>query len=570
MKHTQYLNTKIILLVIGIIFFNFVRSYSQPQGWQWAKSAGSLNGSDGGNIAIDASGNVFMAGTFGSPSITFGFTTLLNKGNDDVFIAKYHSSGNVFWAQGFGRSDIESARGIKIDASGNIFVTGTFKGPTIVFDTDTLTNHSVNNYDFFLVKLNTNGNVLWAKSFGGSSSDYASDINLGSDGSIVVSGSFSSPTITFGDTTLTISDSSSYFYDAFVVKFDADGNTIWAKKGDGSQVDYGYGNCIDASSNIYVTGSFRSPTISFGDITLTNNGNWDMFVVKYDADGNVLWAKSAGGIQYEDGRKIIQSENGGIIVTGILAGSSAVFGDTVLSTRGGFDILLVKYDTNGNILWARNEGGINNDRGTLIVESEKYILSGEFNSPTIAFGDTILSSAGGYDAFVAVFDLNWNIINAFTIGGPLDDGGIVDVDPNGMVYTLGGFQSPQLHFGTITLNNLDTLNPQTDLFLAKHSPFTEVKEDGNAQFDFSLKQNYPNPFNPQTAISFSLLAVGNVTLKVYDILGREVATLINNEIMEAGRHEIQFDGSTLTSGVYFYRLNVDGKFSETKKLLLMK
>ncbi|MEK7263047.1 MAG: FG-GAP-like repeat-containing protein [Bacteroidota bacterium] len=92
---------------------------------------------------------------------------------------------------------------------------------------------------------------------------------------------------------------------------------------------------------------------------------------------------------------------------------------------------------------------------------------------------------------------------------------------------------------------------------------------------FSLKQNYPNPFNPQTAIGFSLLAVGNVTLKVYDVLGREVQTLLNNERMEAGRHVAYFNvemfhGTSLPSGVYFYRLNVDGKFSETKKLVLTK
>ena len=87
---------------------------------------------------------------------------------------------------------------------------------------------------------------------------------------------------------------------------------------------------------------------------------------------------------------------------------------------------------------------------------------------------------------------------------------------------------------------------------------------------FSLKQNYPNPFNPQTAIGFSLLAVGNITLKVYDVLGREIQTLLNNETMQAGKHEIQFDANGLTSGVYFYRLSVDSKFSETKKLVLMK
>jgi hypothetical protein len=87
---------------------------------------------------------------------------------------------------------------------------------------------------------------------------------------------------------------------------------------------------------------------------------------------------------------------------------------------------------------------------------------------------------------------------------------------------------------------------------------------------FSLKQNYPNPFNPQTTIGFLLLANRNVTLKVYNLLGQEVATLISNETRQTGKHEVQFDGSKLPGGIYFYRLNVDGKISETKKLVLMK
>ena len=86
----------------------------------------------------------------------------------------------------------------------------------------------------------------------------------------------------------------------------------------------------------------------------------------------------------------------------------------------------------------------------------------------------------------------------------------------------------------------------------------------NQPNEIVLMQNYPNPFNPTTAIGFSLLAVGNVSLKVYDVLGREVATLLNNEQIEAGEHEIQFDANGLTSGMYFYRLNVDGKFSKRR------
>ena len=101
--------------------------------------------------------------------------------------------------------------------------------------------------------------------------------------------------------------------------------------------------------------------------------------------------------------------------------------------------------------------------------------------------------------------------------------------------------------------------------------FTDVVENEiQRELAFVLFENYPNPFNPKTAIGFSLLAVGNVSLKVFDVLGSEVATLLNNETLEAGEHNIQFDASLFSSGIYFYRLNVDGKFSETKKMMLLK
>jgi hypothetical protein len=97
-----------------------------------------------------------------------------------------------------------------------------------------------------------------------------------------------------------------------------------------------------------------------------------------------------------------------------------------------------------------------------------------------------------------------------------------------------------------------------------------VADNNNSPADFSLEQNYPNPFNPLTTIHYTLSTAALVSLKVYDILGREVATLINNEPMQPGKHEVQFDASKLSGGVYFYRLNVDGKFSAIKKLVLLK
>ena len=96
-----------------------------------------------------------------------------------------------------------------------------------------------------------------------------------------------------------------------------------------------------------------------------------------------------------------------------------------------------------------------------------------------------------------------------------------------------------------------------------------INNENNFATTFTLQQNYPNPFNPQTAIGFSLLAVSNVTLKVYDVLGQEVVTLIHNRLMEEGKHEAQFDASNLSSGMYFYKLRTE-KFSETKKMILLK
>jgi hypothetical protein len=100
------------------------------------------------------------------------------------------------------------------------------------------------------------------------------------------------------------------------------------------------------------------------------------------------------------------------------------------------------------------------------------------------------------------------------------------------------------------------------------APYKEVTE---VPLKYNLDQNYPNPFNPTTTISFTLPQDGFVTLKVYNLLGQEIATLVNREEMSEGLNEVDFDASTLSSGVYFYRLIVnDGKFQEVKKMMLLK
>ena len=148
------------------------------------------------------------------------------------------------------------------------------------------------------------------------------------------------------------------------------------------------------------------------------------------------------------------------------------------------------------------------------------------------------------------------------------------------VYDESGNNSDSLEFDdsleTYIFDKNHNMYAIVDSYLVKYTVPTPKFSFGsvtNIETEYVLSQNYPNPFNPQTAIGFSLLAVGNVTLKIYNVLGQEVATLLSNEMMEEGMHEVQFDASGLTSGVYFYRItatNETQNFSQVKKMLLMK
>ena len=136
---------------------------------------------------------------------------------------------------------------------------------------------------------------LWAKGAGGTYNDYTHSIAVDANGNSYVTGYFDSPTITFGSTVLTNANSAGGTCDIFIVKYDESGNVLWAKGEGGTSTDYAYSITVDANGNSFITGYFDSPSIIFGSTTLTNADNTgntgDIFIVKYNTSGNVLWAK---------------------------------------------------------------------------------------------------------------------------------------------------------------------------------------------------------------------------------------------------------------------------------------
>ena len=405
---------KVIRFIFNIFFLVFILLpvFSNSQTWLWAKNAAG-NGGEGLSVSTDADGNVFVTGYFGGPTITFGSTTLTNAGNANVFLVKYDANGNVLWARSAGGTGFDEACSVSTDAGGNVFVTGYFTSPTITFGSTTLTN------------------------VGGFCSGMACA-------------------------------------NVFLSKYDATGNVLWAKSAGGASDDRGFSVSADAGGNVFVTGCFQSPTIPFGFTTLTNAGAYDVFIAKYDANGNVLWAKSVGGANDDFGISLSTDAGGNTFITGWFDSPTITFGSTTLTNVGSRNIFLSKYDAAGNVLWAKSAGGTDSDYGWSVSADAggNVFVTGYFTSPTITFGSTTLTNLGGLcfgigcaDVFLAKYNATGNVLWAKNAGGASDDRGYsVSADPWGNAFVTGSFTSV-ITFGSITLTDAGFVEP---MFIVKY------------------------------------------------------------------------------------------------------
>ncbi len=399
----------------------FIVKYAPNGNVIWAKRAGGNENDRSNNITTDEEGNVYLTGYFGSSTLTFGTTTLTNTGGTDIFIVKYTATGNVVWAKSADGGYCDEGTSITTDEAENVYLTGYFKSNSITFGNITLNNSGNNNtHDIFIAKYNSNGNEIWAKSFGGSSADYGTSITTDKTGNIYFIGNFSSSTITFGNTTLTQVGGG----DIFFAKCDINGNVIWAKSFGGSSYDGGISIITDEIGSVYFTGSFMSSTVIFDTTTLTNinAGYYDIFIVKYNPNGNMIWAKSAGGGDNDVSNSISTDKVGNVYLTGDFSFPNITFGDITLTNAGYDDIFITEYDSNGNVLWAKRAGSDNFDYGRSITTDAmgNIYLTGDFWSNTITFGNTTLNNTGFLDVFTTRLNLNTGNNGPVCEGYPLN------------------------------------------------------------------------------------------------------------------------------------------------------
>lgn len=383
----------------------FLVKYDATGNTIWAKTFGGTDGDIGNAIALDALGNIYITGWYASSTISFGTSTLTNGGlGNDVFIVKLSSLGTELWSKTAGGTSSDRGYGITVDPSGNVFTTGAFMSPTINFGTGILTNASATN-DFFITKHDTNGNTLWAKKAGGTNADTGFSIASDSLGDVYATGAFASSSIDFGSGAL--ANSTTGTQDIFVVKYDGLGNAVWSNRSGGSADDAANGIAVK-KNDVYVTGGFSSASITFSTTTLNNNsaGTSDVFLAKYDLNGNLIWANSAGDADSDAGNSVAIDTLGIAFITGFFISNSITFGGNALTNSGaGYrELFVTAYNSNGNVAWAKSAGGGTFDEvgNTITVNNTGAIyVGGMFNSGSVSFDANTLFKGCADDVFVA-------------------------------------------------------------------------------------------------------------------------------------------------------------------------
>ncbi|MFA7627535.1 MAG: choice-of-anchor D domain-containing protein, partial [Candidatus Kapaibacterium sp.] len=369
----------------------FVAKFGPVGNTHWVISAGGSGNDYGKDIDVDLFNNIYITGEF-SNQANFGPHLVTSKGGSDVFAAKIDPAGNFQWVNSGGGLGNDIGAGIASDRNGNIAITGGFEGVAQFSSKDLF---SIGNYDAFIVKYNSNGNLQWARSGGGAGKVIGKDVCDDKDGNITIVGEYTS-TAVFG--TQMINSQSRGEEDIFVLKYDPTGNMIWAKSYGGPGNDIPNAIDCDSEGNTTIAGAFR------GIIQLTNkpkeSRQYDAFVFKLNPSGNVIWANYGGGPGNDAAHGVASDFDGSIAITGYFT-DEAQFALDSLTGFGARDVFAVKYNNNGDLLWSRAAGSSADDTGNGVTfdRDSRVSIIGDFQK-RIFFGDNYRDAYGNGDFFI--------------------------------------------------------------------------------------------------------------------------------------------------------------------------
>ena len=544
--------TTFLILVFVIQVFNIKISSSQVGELWTQRYNGTGDSTDYSNsMVVDVSGNIYVTGG----SLSSG------GANFDCVTIKYNSDGLIQWLQRYnGPGDsADYGNSIVVDGLGNVYVTGSSFG-------------SGSNSDYVTIKYNSSGVQQWVQRYNGTgnSTDYAYSLCTDVSGNVYVTGSsigsgtnydyatvkynsagiqqwvqrYSGPGNSFDSPSSIAVDGSGNVhvsgystgvgtgYDCLTIKYNSTGVQQWEQRynGPGNSTDNINSLALDAAGNVYIAGFTGG----------SGTGN-DGITIKYNSSGVQQWMQTFNGPGNgnDNARSLSLDAAGNVYITGYSAGVSS-----------GADYTTIKYNSSGVQQWLQTYNGPGNsdeDAYSLVLDASGNIYITGYSAGSGSDYDyaTIKYNSLGAQQWIQRYN---------GPGNSTDDARMVAIDTSGNVYVSGTSRGIASARDYATIKYSQTIGIQ---IISSEIPS-----------GFSLEQNYPNPFNPVTNIKFSIPKSGAVTLKVFDVSGREVSQLIK-ENMSAGSYNYDFNASHLSSGVYFYRLETEG-FTDIRKMMLVK
>ena len=489
---------KIYLLMTVLLYSAHV--WGQAPGIQWKKCFGGSSSEQANSIQQTTDGGYVFAGyTWSNDSDVSG-----NHGNSDYWVVKMDSIGNITWQKCLGGSGKDEANSIQQTSDGGYIVAGWSESS----DGDVTGHHGTSWADYWVVKLDSAGTIIWEKSLGGNSEEKALSIQQTTDGGYIVAG---------------FNTGANYW----VVKLDSAGIITWQNSLGGGNSEFAYAVQQTSDGGYIVTGYSES---NDGNVS-GNHGYYDYWIVKLDTSGTIVWQKCLGGTDYDLAKAMNITFDGGCVVAGLTNSNN---GD-VSGNHGANDYWVVKLDSTGSITRKKCLGGSDADKASSIQQTTDggYIVAGWGGSSD---GD-VIGNHGNYDYWVVKLDTAWTITWQKCLGGTnLDqaysiqqttDGGYIIA---GLSLSNDGDVSGNHGSGDCWIVKLDSegvLTQSTTLFY---------------QFQFSI---FPNPTTSHFAIT-SPSIIDELTIT--DVMGRTIYT--------AKPKDKTADVKLEREGIYFVTINV--------------
>jgi hypothetical protein len=518
--------------LILYILFLFVNYHINAQ-VQWAKQIGSPSiAVDEFSEIISDGTNIYMIGYFGG-SLYLPNDTLYSNGNYDIFISKFDANGNNLWAKNIGGNssstmDSENANAVFDPINNCIYLSGHFTNAMYLSGIGYLNGNS----DIFLIKMDLDGNFIWAKKAGGNGIDQA-QVYLNPFGKIYL---------------ITQSTDSAYF-DSFhvgpggaIATYDEAGNCLSAELKFNSSIFTGFNsvnlNFVGKDAIFY--GAFISNTFTIDTATIYSQGNYDAFIARADSTGKIKWIHSFGTEGFEAVTNVFVSNNNTISFLAVLNDTINFLGNT-LSIEGN-DVILSTISENGELDWVK-KFNINSTTqvsglGLNRTANDNLAVVGYFNG-TAHFGNLQMTSNTAKDMFLAKFDTTGNCLSFINFGQAT--GRSLAIDNSDNIYVCGNFNNT-INIGN---NTFTVYGGSSDIYLAK---FDATLGNNNHTAPNNTLVIYANPNNGtcNMTIPDDLKSSPNLTLMIYNAQG----SLIQKQQIQQMQDKVKLSLDNEAKGLY--------------------